>query len=390
MKKRVLAILLTAAITITAFAGCGNSSDKTETASKAEEAGTQAQKTQASETDAPPNTEEASPAPSDTADSGEFKTGDWKIGVTLSANDNSFLVIEENNLNEAIDYLTNSGQVSDVQVVVADYDVSTQISQIQDFIMAGMDAIVLDPVSGSALDGAIKEAYDAGIPVIICQDGPVTSEYCYQMNYDLNEYGRIVGDYLVEACGKGSTWLNIRGSEGTSFDENVQAGLEKVIEANDINVAAELYCDWTFSVAQQKVSQIINSLPKIDGVSSQGGDSYGVAMAFENADLELPIIVGGNRGYFLNWWKERFAETGYETLSISADATDDAMALYAIVDILNGYDIEQIIYLDFVQVTSADLADIEIADENIYFIPHDQQYVRDNIILPNLKSNTPQ
>ena len=46
-----------------------------------------------------------------------------------------------------------------------------------------VDAIIIDPISASALTGAIQEASDAGIPCIIINDGPVESdaELCYQI-----------------------------------------------------------------------------------------------------------------------------------------------------------------------------------------------------------------
>ena len=50
--------------------------------------------------------------------------------------------------------------------------------------MMGVDAIIVDPTSGTALDGAIEEAHNAGIPVISFNDGPVSSPYAYQILVD--------------------------------------------------------------------------------------------------------------------------------------------------------------------------------------------------------------
>ena len=55
----------------------------------------------------------------------------------------------------------------------ADKEVPTQAAQIQNLILQGYDAIVINASSPDALNGAIKKACDAGI-VVVSFDGTVT------------------------------------------------------------------------------------------------------------------------------------------------------------------------------------------------------------------------
>ena len=55
----------------------------------------------------------------------------------------------------------------------ADKEVPTQAAQIQNLILQGYDAIVINASSPDALNGAIKQACDAGI-VVVSFDGIVT------------------------------------------------------------------------------------------------------------------------------------------------------------------------------------------------------------------------
>ncbi|MBV8375634.1 MAG: hypothetical protein JO279_01380 [Verrucomicrobia bacterium] len=65
-------------------------------------------------------------------------------------------------------------------------------------------------------------------------------------------------------------------------------------------------------MAQKEVSSILASLPKLEAVLTQGGDVYGVAMAFKAANRLLPIIVMGNRQDELALWKSEHEANGYE------------------------------------------------------------------------------
>src|SRR3984893_6815078 len=55
----------------------------------------------------------------------------------------------------------------------ADKEVPTQAAQIQNLILQGYDAIVINASSPDALNGAVKQACDAGI-VVVSFDGIVT------------------------------------------------------------------------------------------------------------------------------------------------------------------------------------------------------------------------
>ncbi|TIX32647.1 MAG: ABC transporter substrate-binding protein, partial [Mesorhizobium sp.] len=55
----------------------------------------------------------------------------------------------------------------------ADKEVPTQAAQVQNLILQGYDAIVINAASPDALNGAIKQACDAGI-VVVSFDGIVT------------------------------------------------------------------------------------------------------------------------------------------------------------------------------------------------------------------------
>ena len=71
----------------------------------------------------------------------------------------------------------------------ADKEVPTQAAQIQNLILQGYDAIVINAASPDALNGAIKQACDAGITVVSF-DGTVTEPCAYRVVVDFKDMGK--------------------------------------------------------------------------------------------------------------------------------------------------------------------------------------------------------
>jgi ribose transport system substrate-binding protein len=84
----------------------------------------------------------------------------------------------------------------------ADKEVPTQAAQIQNLILQGYNAIVINASSPDALNGAIKQATDAGI-VVVSFDGIVTEPSAYRVVVDFKDYG----EQEVERICRVPTWL---------------------------------------------------------------------------------------------------------------------------------------------------------------------------------------
>src|ERR1700709_2880360 len=94
----------------------------------------------------------------------------------------------------------------------ADKEVPTQAAQIQNLILQGYNAIVINAASPEALNGAVKQACDAGI-VVVSFDGIVTEPCAYRIAVDFKQLGAMQIDYFVKRGLKGNL-LEIRGIAG--------------------------------------------------------------------------------------------------------------------------------------------------------------------------------
>ncbi len=251
--------------------------------------------------------------------------------------------------------------VADKQVAAADAfttaenQATEQAAQIQNLILQGYDAIVINAASPTALNGAVKEACDAGITVVSF-DGIVTEPCAWRIAVDFKAMGASQIDYLAKAMPKGGNLLEIRGLAGVSVDDEIHAGIVDAVAKNpQFKIVGAVNGDWAQDVAQRAVAGILPSLPEIAAVVTQGGDGYGAAQAFAAAKRPTPTIVMGNREDELQWWKQQKDASGYETMSVSIAPGVSTLAFWVAQQILDGKDVKKDLTVPFLRIDQANL-----------------------------------
>jgi ribose transport system substrate-binding protein len=218
----------------------------------------------------------------------------------------------------------------------ADKEVPTQAAQIQNLILQGYNAIVLEAASPDALNGAVKQACDAGI-VVVSFDGIVTEPCAYRIVVDFKSEGEAQVDYLAKKHPEGGNLLEIRGMAGTSIDDALHGGIAAgVAKHPNFKIVNAVEGDWDQTTAQKAVSTVLPSLPPIVAVVDQGGDGYGAAQAFKSAGRPTPTIILGNRQDELQWWKEQKSAGNYQTWSASIAPGVSSLAFWIAQQILDG------------------------------------------------------
>ena len=236
----------------------------------------------------------------------------------------------------------------------AENQVTEQAAQIQNLILQGYDAIVINAASPEGLNGAVKEACDAGVTVVSF-DGIVTEPCAWRIAVDFKQMGKDEVLYLSDRI-DGGNLLEIRGLAGVFVDDEISAGIhEGVAETGKFEIAGSVHGNWAQDVAQKAVAGILPSLPEIAAVVTQGGDGYGAAQAFKAAGRDMPIIVMGNRHDELTWWKEQKDANGYETMSVSIAPGVSTLAFWVAQQILDGADVPKDLTVPFLRIDQDNL-----------------------------------
>jgi ribose transport system substrate-binding protein len=233
-----------------------------------------------------------------------------------------------------------------------DTGVPTQAAQIQNLILQGYNAIVINAASPTALNGAVQQACSAGI-VVVSFDGLVTASCAYRVVVDYQALGREQVEQLARLRPKGGNLLEIRGVAGTSIDATLHAGIAAGVKAHpNFKIVGSVTGNWDQTTAQKAVTSILPSLPPVVGVVDQGGDGYGAAQAFAAAGKPTPVIVMGNRQDELAWWQQQKAKNGYETWSGSIAPGISTLAFWVAQQVLDGKKVPHdliVPYLSFTQ-----------------------------------------
>ncbi|EEE35546.1 ABC transporter, substrate binding protein (sugar) [Rhodobacteraceae bacterium KLH11] len=229
-----------------------------------------------------------------------------------------------------------------------------QAAQIQNMILQGYDAIVINAASPTAINGAVREACDAGI-VVVSFDGIVTEPCAWRIAIDFRQMGRDQITYLNERYPDGGNLLEIRGLAGVFVDDEISAGIHEAAADSKFEIVGSVHGDWAQDVAQRAVAGILPSLPEITAVVTQGGDGYGAAQAFAATDRSMPTIVMGNRQDELAWWAEQKAANGYQTTSLSIAPGVSTLAFWVAQQILDGQEVAKDLSVPMLRVQQDEL-----------------------------------
>ena len=250
---------------------------------------------------------------------------------------------------------------ADVEAVVLDAggDVARQIAQMQDLIQQEVDAIIIWPTNGEAVIPAVREAFKAGIPVIVTNSNIAEAGHEFVKSFsgpDNITQGARSAELMCEALeGKGRV-LQISGQPGyTTAIERAKGFEDRLPEVcPDVELVETQPGDWNREKSQTVMEAFLVKYDVIDGVYA-GDDNMGVGAM--NA-----AIAAGRVGDIAFVGATNFA-VGYEAMargeyygSIYQSPVDDAeAALKTALDVLGGKEVPFLNYFDTPKITKANM-----------------------------------
>jgi ribose transport system substrate-binding protein len=190
-----------------------------------------------------------------------------------------------------------SGQVAELTVNHRDTDAAGQLEDLRNLIAADVDAIIVNPVSTDAVNAALLEANEAGIPVISV-DQAVTEPSAYLISNDQEEYAYLGASWLFETLGGEGDVVYMRGFAGHPADDDRDVGFQRALEENPgINVVFEEHTGWDQATGVQQINDFLATGENYDGIWTSGIDNVIVdALIDANAEL-VPIVGADNAGF---------------------------------------------------------------------------------------------
>ena len=281
-----------------------------------------------------------------------------KIGVSMDKFDDNFLTILRNRMS---DYAKTLPGVS-VQIADAQDDISNQLSQVQNFIANGVDAIIVNPVDTSATAAITKAAADAGMPLVYVNREPidvnklgpkaafVASNEAESGTLEAKEICKLLG-------GKGSI-LVIEGQLRNQAAVQRTKDIHEVIATPDcsgIKIIAEQTAEWDRTKGQNLMTNWLSKGMQFDAVVSNNDEmAIGAIQAMKSAGVDTKkAVVGG-----VDATQDALASMKAGDLKVTVfqdaagqgkGAVDTALALAA------GKPVDKKVYIPFQLVTPANM-----------------------------------
>ena len=372
MKKKVISVIMAAAMVATMTAGCGSTAAPA--ASSAPAASTTASTAAAVESQAASTAQSAAA----TAAASNVDLSTAKVGVCIYQFSDNFMTLFRGELES---YLESLGFSKDnIEIVDGANDQATQTNQIQNFITEGVNVLIINPVNSSSAATITDMVVKANIPLVYINREPNADEEKrwkdnnWNVTYvgcDAKQSGTFQGE-IVASLGMDKLDMNKNGKvdyvmiEGDPENVDAQYRTEYSIKALtdaglQVNKLDDEVGNWDQATAQQLVA---------NALSQYGND---VEVVFCNNDAmalgALQSIQAANR------------TVGKDIYLVGVDALSEALedvkagtmtgtvfndhiaqshgAADAAVNFLSGKGNDYYIGCDYVKVTADNVADIQ-------------------------------
>jgi len=199
------------------------------------------------------------------------------IGISLGSLANPFFIA----LKKGAEFEAKKANPNVKLITVGyDYDLGKQNTQIDNFIAAGVDLILLNPGDPKAIEPAIKRAQKAGIIVVSVDTHAEGADATVETNNI--QAGTIACEYLIDKMGGKGNMLIVNGPQVSSVIERVK-GCDAVIAKHpDVKLLEQDVQDKDGSRDQGLVvgQSLLTRFDKVDGVfaiNDPTGIGFGLA-----------------------------------------------------------------------------------------------------------------
>lgn len=183
-----------------------------------------------------------------------------------------------------------------------------QIKAVRSFIAQGVDGILLAPVVETGWDQVLKEAKDAGIPVVLVDRGVAADDSLYltKVASDFVVEGALAAAWLAAETNAVCDVVELQGTVGSSAANDRKAGFEAVVgNFPAINIIRSQSGDFTRSGGKEVMESFLKA--------EDGGKNI-CAVYAHNDDMALGAVQA---------IKEAGLKPGTDILIVSIDAVPD-------------------------------------------------------------------
>lgn len=188
----------------------------------------------------------------------------------------------------------------DCSLVIQDaqQDNAKQIAQIENFMLQGIDVLIVAPNEAAPITDVVKRAKAKGIKVVCLERNLIEPAYDIFVGADNVAIGEMAGQFIAEYVEKkgivNPVVVEMKGLLGTKPQEERHDGARKYIDPIPGVKVIEDVANWIQNEALKRMETILQANPKIDVVYAHNDPmAVGCYWAAKNAGRETDMIFVG-------------------------------------------------------------------------------------------------
>ncbi|MBW2059205.1 MAG: substrate-binding domain-containing protein [Deltaproteobacteria bacterium] len=172
-------------------------------------------------------------------------------------------------------------------------DLPTQISQIENLVQRGIDALLLGPISFEGTARVVEETIDKGIPVFMLAQttksvrvSGIALANDYKLGYDL-------GQWVIRDSGGNANLVLLSGPSGITWTSLLSKGLHAAVRGySGIKILDERWTDIDVAVGQNTAENLLQAYPDLNYITAVDVLGHGAANALIAARKTDTVKLG--------------------------------------------------------------------------------------------------
>lgn len=188
---------------------------------------------------------------------------------------------------------------ADIQVIFKDAqnDTLKQRAQVEEYISADVDLIIISPKEAAPLTSVVAGAMDNGIPVIVLDRSVLGDKYTCFIGADNVKIGRAAGQWIADHLDPGAKVVELKGLMTSTPGQDRHAGFREGIKDAGLDIVFEADMKWLEANARKEMESALARFDRIDAVYAHNDPgAHGAYLAAKAVAREKDILFVGIDG----------------------------------------------------------------------------------------------
>jgi ribose transport system substrate-binding protein len=176
----------------------------------------------------------------------------------------------------------------------AQADSLRQRSHVEEFLIAGVDLLIISPFEAVPLTEPVAKAFKAGVPVIVLDRRVMGDQYTQFIGADNKKIGKFAGQWIAQKLGGQGKVVELKGMMTSVPAQDRNSGFREGIKGSKLEVLFDVDYSWMEENARKEMESALSRFSKIDLVYAHNDPgAHGAYLAAKAAGREKEMLFVG-------------------------------------------------------------------------------------------------